>query len=72
MLSIDQYKALADLVPAINDELRKKGVSIDKQDVDADDSDEKLAKSTAKPKKDNHAAKKANIEATSDEDEAEG
>lgn len=71
MLSIDQYKALADLVPAINDELRKKGVSIEKQEVDADDSDEKPAKSIIKAKKDKTAAKKANIEATSDEDEDE-
>lgn len=68
MLSIDQYKALAGLVPAINDELRKKGVSIDGKENDSDESDEQHAKPTKKSK-DKSVSKKANIEATSDEDE---
>lgn len=68
MLSVDQYKALADLVPTINDELRKKGVSIDGKEVDSEGSDEKPANATKKPK-DKSTSKKANIEATSDEGE---
>lgn len=65
-LSVEQYKAVADLVPSINDELRKSGVNIDGEEVDADEADEKTAKSTRSSKS---VSKKANIEATSDEDD---
>lgn len=72
MLSIDQYKTLAGLIPAVNEELRKKGVDVDGKEVEDSDSgsDEKPAKSSKKPTKNKSASKKrANIEATSDEDE---
>lgn len=68
MLSMDQYKALASLIPSINEELRKKGVKVDGKEVESDDSDEQAAE-PAKKSKDKRVSKKANIEATSDEDE---
>ena len=63
-LSIEQYKALLAVVPAINETLRKTG-----RFVDGDDADETAVASTMKSKKEKSKPSKANIEATSDEDE---
>lgn len=60
-------------MPAINDTLREKGVNVDGKAVDSDEDedepDEKSAKASKKAKKEKPASKKANIEATSDEEE---
>lgn len=71
MLSVEQYQALTGLIPAINAELRKKGVVLDgdKADEDEDESEEVSAKSSKSVHKTKKQSKKANIEATSDEDE---
>lgn len=70
MLSVEQYQALAGLIPSINAELRKNGIVLDGDD-DADRDGEEEA--TSKPSKSAHKSKtpskKANIEATSDEEE---
>lgn len=63
-LSIEQYKALLAAVPAINKTLRETG-----HFAAADDTDETAVATTVKSKKENSKPSKANIEATSDEDE---
>lgn len=69
MLSVEQYQTLVGSVPAITKELRKHGVKIAgdavEDDAEEEDEDEKPARSSKKESK----AKKANIEATSDEAE---
>lgn len=64
-LSIEQYKALLKAIPAINSELRSQGQEIDDGAAgeDGEEAAEKLPK-----KKSKSPVKKANIEATSDED----
>ncbi|KAJ9156451.1 hypothetical protein NKR23_g1365 [Pleurostoma richardsiae] len=58
-LSVDQYQSLLKAIPAINAELRKAGHNVD--DLNADSAQEVVSKPAKK-------AKKANIEATSDEE----
>lgn len=70
MLSVEQYQTLVGSVPAITKELCKHGVKIAggdaaEDDAEEEDEDEKPARSSKKESK----AKKANIEATSDEAE---
>lgn len=73
-LSLDQYKALIRAIPDINAELAKDGVAVsdaeDDDDAEAGDGGGVSVKlAAAAPKKDKaKAAKKSNIEATSDED----
>ncbi|KAJ0119967.1 transcriptional coactivator p15 family protein [Diaporthe amygdali] len=73
MLSVEQYQTLVGNVPAITKELRKHGVKIaggDAAEDDAEvDAEEELDEKPVKSKKKDSKAKKANIEATSDEDE---
>ncbi|KAK2616012.1 hypothetical protein N8I77_002731 [Diaporthe amygdali] len=73
MLSVEQYQTLVGNVPAITKELRKHGVKIaggDAAEDDAeDDAEEEVDEKPVKSKKKDSKAKKANIEATSDEDE---
>lgn len=70
MLSVEQYQALAGLIPSINKELRKNGVDLDEED-EADQEDEVrfTEKSSKSALKTTRKSNKANIEATSDEDE---
>ncbi|OAR04028.1 hypothetical protein LLEC1_05724 [Akanthomyces lecanii] len=65
-LSLEQYTALIKLVPSINGQLREMGQLIDTAE-DAQNDVTAIAKKSKKEKSD-----KANIEATSDEDEDEG
>lgn len=73
MLNMEQYQVLVGLIPAISSELRKKGVALDGDEEDEgvkdedDEEEEAPAKASRKSKK---QFKKANIEATSDEDES--
>lgn len=69
-LSVEQYQALLGLVPSINDQLRKNGVVLDDDAVEHGGLDE-VVKASKKSKKSKAETKKANIEATSDEDEEE-
>lgn len=76
MLSVEQYQALTGLIPAINAELRNKGVVLDGHDKAGEDDEHEEAKEEKTPVKPSKSAsktktqaKKANIEATSDEDE---
>ncbi|KAF3761183.1 PC4-domain-containing protein [Cryphonectria parasitica EP155] len=70
MMSIDQYRSLANLVPSINAELRKNGVAIDNDAVDdGQPSGGKAMEAGKISKKVKSEAKRANIEATSDEDD---
>lgn len=71
MLSVEQYQALTGLIPAINAELRNKGVELDGDDAneDEDESEAVPVKSSKSDKMKKQSKKKANIEATSDEDE---
>ncbi|KAJ6783929.1 hypothetical protein PWT90_09318 [Aphanocladium album] len=62
-LSLEQYTALVKLVPSINGKLRELGQLVDTRD----DAEEDTAAIVKKPKKEK--SDKANIEATSDEDE---
>ncbi|PHH90778.1 hypothetical protein CDD83_2669 [Cordyceps sp. RAO-2017] len=64
-LSVEQYGALLRAVPAINASLRAMGQSVDDVQVTGDDA----AAAAAKPKQAKSKPSKANIEATSDEDE---
>ncbi|OAA62535.1 RNA polymerase 2 transcriptional [Niveomyces insectorum RCEF 264] len=69
-LSLEQYKTLLRAIPQINAALRDDGVAMDDVDDEvgggAADDDNARAESSTKPRK---APKKANHEATSDEDE---
>lgn len=72
MLTIEQYNALLEALPAVNAELRSKGHEIPDvfaaaPDTSAAESSAKPAKSTSKDQKKKN--KKMNIEATSDEEE---
>ncbi|KAE9378061.1 PC4-domain-containing protein [Stipitochalara longipes BDJ] len=69
-LSIDQYKALLQAIPAINAQLKEMGIALGET---ADEMDEDEPEDDEKPQKRIKAKKteKANIEATSDEDEDE-
>ncbi|KND89676.1 putative RNA polymerase II transcriptional coactivator [Tolypocladium ophioglossoides CBS 100239] len=64
-LSIEQYTALLKAVPSINATLREMGQAVD----GIDETDETAVATTVKPKKEKSRPSKANIEATSDEDE---
>lgn len=63
---MDQYKVFLEAIPEINARLKETGVDVDGLAVDNDDESDAPArqKKKTKPKND-----KANIEATSDEDE---
>ncbi|KAK2625283.1 hypothetical protein QTJ16_005652 [Diplocarpon rosae] len=65
-LSIDQYKALLKSIPELNAYIKTMGIDVSDSAVSEEESEEQ-----AKPKKRTKAKKqeKANIEATSDEDE---
>jgi hypothetical protein len=69
-LNVDQYKALVKAIPGINAQLKEMGIDAG-ESADAMDEDE--AEEVPKPQKRIKArkAEKANIEATSDEDEDE-
>lgn len=69
-LSIEQYQALLGLVPSINEQLRNNGVALDDDEVGNGGLDEPV-KASKKAQKSKAEFKKANIEATSDEDEDE-
>ncbi|POR31848.1 Putative RNA polymerase II transcriptional coactivator [Tolypocladium paradoxum] len=64
-LSIEQYAALLKAVPAINATLRAMGQAVD----GGDETDDTAVATTVKPKEEKSKPSKANIEATSDEDE---
>ncbi|KAH6985941.1 transcriptional Coactivator p15-domain-containing protein [Ilyonectria sp. MPI-CAGE-AT-0026] len=64
-LSVEQYTALLKAVPAINAALRDLGNTID----ESDEPTSTALIPTSKPKKDRSKSDKANIDATSDEDE---
>ncbi|CAM1501095.1 Fc.00g102570.m01.CDS01 [Cosmosporella sp. VM-42] len=64
-LSVDQYNALVKSIPGINAALREQGQSIEEPEEDTSTA----LVLTKKPKKDKVRPEKANIEATSDEDE---
>ena len=64
-LSVDQYVALVKSIPGINEALRELGQSVD----DPQEETSTALVPTKKSKKDKARSEKANIEATSDEDE---
>lgn len=64
-MNIDQYKELLKHIPAINAALREQGVDVD----DVEDAGAKGGSLTKKENAKAEKAKKANIDATSDEDE---
>ncbi|KAM3499678.1 hypothetical protein MY10362_007078 [Beauveria mimosiformis] len=64
-LSVEQYTALIKIMPSINEQLRKMGQLVDATAGAGEDA-EAIAKKSKKERSD-----KANIEATSDEDEGE-
>lgn len=64
-LSVDQYNALIKAIPAINAALRAQGEKVD----DPEDEAETALVPVVKPKKERKRSPKANIEATSDEEE---
>lgn len=66
-MSVEQYAALLKAVPGINAALKKQGHNVD--DADMDDAPEIPAKVTKVKKQ--RKSSKANIEATSDEEEDE-
>ncbi|PNY26801.1 RNA polymerase II transcriptional coactivator [Tolypocladium capitatum] len=66
-LSIEQYTALLKAVPAINATLREVGQAVD----GVNETDETAVATTVRPRKEKSRPSKANIEATSDEDEGE-
>jgi len=68
-LSVEQYKALLRFIPEINAQLRKEGESIEEA-TQQDAEDGEIEKPAVIEKSKKPAAKKANIEATSDEDSA--
>ena len=59
-LTIEQYRQLLIAVPAINTDLRSKGINV--EDLDLAEASAAMATKTKKP------AKKSNIEATSEEE----
>ncbi|KAJ9137414.1 PC4-domain-containing protein [Coniochaeta hoffmannii] len=64
-LSVDQYKEFLKAIPAINEQLRKEGHQVD--DVgDAESAEEQENPKATKTKRE--SSRKANIEATSDEE----
>ncbi|KAH8910972.1 PC4-domain-containing protein [Coniochaeta sp. PMI_546] len=65
-LSVDQYKEFLKAIPAINEQLRKEGQDVD--DVGGSDSAEKQDIPREKKKATKESSRKANIEATSDEE----
>ncbi|KAJ3565763.1 hypothetical protein NPX13_g7377 [Xylaria arbuscula] len=71
MLTLEQYDDLLKAIPALNAELQSKGHDV--PDVFAASSSASAPKSSTKssPKDQNRKKKKMNIEATSDEEEAE-
>jgi hypothetical protein len=64
-LSVDQYKEFLKVIPAINEQLRKEGHDVDDvgESGSAEDQENPKAKKTKK-----ESSRKANIEATSDEE----
>ncbi|OIW28882.1 PC4-domain-containing protein [Coniochaeta ligniaria NRRL 30616] len=64
-LSVEQYKEFLKAIPAINEQLRKEGHDVD--DVGESESAEEQEKPKAK-KTTKESSRKANIEATSDEE----
>lgn len=69
MLSVEQYQTLVGNVPAITKELRKHGVKIAGGDAADDGAEEEDEDEKPSRSKKGSKAKKANIEATSDEAE---
>lgn len=65
-MSVEQYSALLSIIPEINAELANKGVSIGRENKGSAGGGEQPALVAAKRVK---SKPKANIEATSDEDE---
>jgi hypothetical protein len=63
-LSVDQYKALLRAIPEINASLKTGGVDVGESALPDDDEEDPKPQRKSKTKKE-----KANIEATSDEDE---
>ncbi|KAJ4416249.1 hypothetical protein N0V82_006853 [Gnomoniopsis sp. IMI 355080] len=68
-LSIEQYQSLLSLVPSINEQLRKNGVALANDAAVQDDGLDEVVEASKKAKNSKAESKKANIEATSDEDE---
>jgi hypothetical protein len=64
-LTIDQYKALVEAIPAINTSLKSGGTDIGESAVLEDDESE----DAPKPKKIKGKKEKSNIEETSDEED---
>ncbi|KAM0418844.1 hypothetical protein ACHAPT_012209 [Fusarium lateritium] len=64
-LSVEQYNALVKAIPAINAALRAQGQEVE----DPEDEAETALVPVSKPKKERKRSPKANIEATSDEEE---
>jgi hypothetical protein len=64
-LSVDQYKEFLKAIPAINEQLRKEGHDVDDVGEEAESAEEQ---ENAKAKKSKKESRKANIEATSDEE----
>lgn len=70
-MTIEQYQLLLKAIPEINAELKAQGIDV--SDENKEDDDEKAMEEDEMPKKRVRAKKdsKANIEATSDEEEEE-
>jgi hypothetical protein len=64
-LSVEQYQALVGMIPSINEELRRMGLSITDPDSAVSSS---TATSSKSPKKNKKKSEKENFDATSDED----
>lgn len=64
-LSVEQYNALVKAIPAINAALRAQGEKVEEPEDEA----ESALVPVSKPKKERKRSPKANIEATSDEEE---
>ncbi|KAB5539565.1 transcriptional Coactivator p15-domain-containing protein [Coniochaeta sp. 2T2.1] len=66
-LSVDQYKEFLKAIPAINEQLRKEGHILDGDSQSALEESE-IPEKTKKSSKKESSSRKANIEATSDEE----
>ncbi|CZT02763.1 uncharacterized protein RAG0_09782 [Rhynchosporium agropyri] len=65
-LTVDQYKILLEIIPKVNTHLKGMGIDVAASEVpDGESEEERVPKKRVKPTK----QEKANIEATSDEDE---
>jgi len=67
-LTVDQYKALLKAIPEINASLKQQGIDVGRSAAD-DDDEEEAELETVPKKRVRTKTEKANIDATSDEEE---